>query len=512
MIAMKIKLHFILFTALFMLFAPAWAQVDTSHSNYKKFYYDNGQLASEGLIVEGKPNGYWKTYYRDGTLKSEGNRENFKLDSTWKFNRPDGELAMIINYEQGLKDGLRITYSDDEIITEQFKEDIKQGWKKVFFQDSTLKREVLFENGKKEGYEKVYDREGNIISLMEYDNGFLVSREFINRRDKQGRKQGPWKTFYSDGTIKSAGSYLDGQKHGIFKNYDREGNLENIEKYEKGKKAVRDKSVADYEIRKNYYPDGSIKTQATYLDGKMDGIRREYDKQGNITGAYVMDQGKVVGEGIVDKTGMKQDEWKEYYESGRLKAEGYYKDNRKVGKWIYYFENGEIEQRGEYNDDGKAIGEWRWYYSNGQLRRKEFLNNDIPDGMYKEYTNEGEIWAEGRYIEGLRNGPWIINHLGYKQVGQYNNDVRQGMWRYYKDDVLVYEGRFEDGLPDGKHVAYWDNGNLRYEGVYNMGEKNGEWNKYTSDGQLFLVITYQFGEEIKYDNKKIELPEKEVKE
>lgn len=503
---MKIQ-HFFVFILIFILFGQLQAQIDTSNTNYKKYYYENGQISSEGILINGKPNDYWKTYYKDGTLKSEGNRENFKLDSTWKFYREDGDLAMIINYKEGLKNGMRVTYSEDEIITETFDEGIKHGWKKVFFSDSTLKSEVYYKNGKKDGYEKVYNREGDIISLKNYENGFLVTREFINRRDKQGRKQGTWKTFYKNGKIKTSENYLDGKKHGIFKEYDKQGKLINIEKYENGNKVIKDKATANYEIRRNYYPNGQVKTKATYLNDTMDGVRREYDRDGNITDAYVMDQGKVVGKGIVDKQGMKQNEWKEYYKSGKIKAKGQYLDNVKVGDWIYYFENGQIEQRGEYNENGKAEGLWRWYYSNGQLRRQEYLKNGIPDGMYKEFTFDGKLWARGNYEDSLRQGNWLVTHRGYKEVGKYDYGVRQGEWRHYKGDVLVYEGKFVDGLPNGKHVAFWDNGNKKYEGVYNMGEKNGEWRRYTRTGELFLVITYKFGKEIKYDNKKIELPD-----
>ncbi|MGM0582847.1 MAG: hypothetical protein ACQES1_10905 [Bacteroidota bacterium] len=505
---MNLFYHYILLIFILLIFSlESHSQIDTTDENYQKFTYENGQISSEGLLIDGNPNGYWKTYYKDGTLKSKGNRKNFKLDSTWKFYSPNGDISMIINYEEGLKNGLRVTYAEDEIVTENFDDDVKEGWMKVFYLDSTIKKEVLYRNGKKDGFEKVYDREGNIVSLMKYENGFLVSREYINRRDSRGRKQGPWKTFYANGKIKSEENYLDGKRNGIFKQFNKNGELVNIEKYENGEKITKDKAVANYEIKRNYYEDGSLKTRATYLDGKMDGIRREYDRQGNIKEAYVMDQGKVVEKGIIDKSGQRQDDFEEYYKTGQLKAKGQYSDGIKVGEWNYYFPNGEVEQRGEYNENGEAVGLWRWYYSNGQLRRQEYYNNNVLDGMYKEYTYSGDLWAKGNYVDGKREGPWIVHHRGYKEVGKYSFDVRQGKWRHYLNDILIYEGRFEDGLPDGEHVAYWLNGNLRYKGSYNMGEKNGEWYRYTRDGQLFLVITYKFGKEVKYDNKAIELPD-----
>lgn len=507
------KIQYILIILFLFSLNQVYSQVDTTHPNYKKFSYENGQVSSEGIMIDGEPNGYWKTYYKDGTIKSEGNRKDFKLDSTWKFYDQEGNLSMVINYKKGLKNGKRITYTEDEIKVDNFKDDIKHGWSKRFYPDSTLKRKVKYVDGKKDGFEKKYDKKGNIITLKEYDRGFLLNREFINRRDKKGRKQGEWKTFYENGNIKTSGSYVNGKKDGIFKKYDKDGGLLNIEKYKLGRKIKDDKEVAEYEIKRNFYDNGQVKTKATYLNDKMDGVRREYDKEGNITQSYVMDQGNVREKGgIVDNSGLKQGKWEEYYKSGQLRAKGKYVDGVKTGEWIYYFRNGEIEQRGKYNEEGKAEGTWRWYYPDGQLRKEEELKNGVSDGMYKEYTYEGELWAKGKYEDGKKEGSWIVSHRGYKEVGKYQNGVRQGEWKHYKNGELVYKGRFEDGLPDGKHVSYWYNGNKKKEGVYNMGEKNGEWRHYTKDGELLLVITYKFGKEVKYDNEEIKVAKEEQKE
>jgi len=58
-------------------------------------------------------------------------------------------------------------------------------------------RHLPIMTGKKEGLSKEYDQDGNIITLLEYTNDFLVSREKINRSDKNGLKQGDWKRILS---------------------------------------------------------------------------------------------------------------------------------------------------------------------------------------------------------------------------------------------------------------------------------------------------------------------------
>ena len=52
-------------------------KADSTQWVTKQFFYDNGKLASEGFLHNGKPDGYWKSYYETGIIKSEGNRKNY---------------------------------------------------------------------------------------------------------------------------------------------------------------------------------------------------------------------------------------------------------------------------------------------------------------------------------------------------------------------------------------------------------------------------------------------------
>jgi uncharacterized protein len=57
----------------------------SQQNGYVKFTYPNGNISSEGTMVNGKPDKFWKTYYVTGVKKSEGTRKNFLLDSVWLF-------------------------------------------------------------------------------------------------------------------------------------------------------------------------------------------------------------------------------------------------------------------------------------------------------------------------------------------------------------------------------------------------------------------------------------------
>ncbi len=78
-----------------------FSQGEQDTSGLTRFYYENGQVSSEGYMRDGEPDGYWKTYYENGTLKSEGNRKDFLLDSIWTFYNDSGKVAMQITYLEG---------------------------------------------------------------------------------------------------------------------------------------------------------------------------------------------------------------------------------------------------------------------------------------------------------------------------------------------------------------------------------------------------------------------------
>lgn len=490
---------------LFLLAAAAvFSQNEINPDGYNKFFYENGNVSSEGTMRGGKPDGYWKTYYENGVLKSEGNRKDFLLDSLWKFYDENGKLTLMITYKNGMKNGLRTTILEDQIITENFVDDVKQGLTTWYYPDSTVFKTVNFKDGREDGLAKEYAEDGRVVTLTTYKKGYIVSREKINRLDNEGRKQGLWKFFYDNGLVREEGTYRNDLKNGYFKEYDETGKLIATSKWVDGEKQENAVELVRLNVEKEYYPDGKIKVVQSYLNGVPQGVRREYDEEGNITAGYLFDHGKIVGEGIVKEDGLKDGPWKEFYPNGQLKAEGKYSKGIKTGKWVYYYKNGQVEQTGSYDKKGRPKGDWVWYYPSGALLREESYLNGLPDGMWTEYAEDGSVIAEGEYIEGMEEGPWIYHYGDHREEGSYSYGMRNGVWKSYAGDgTLLFEGEFIDDNPNGKHVYYWPDGKIRDEINYIMGMKEGTRKIYNSDGTLLLVITYENGIEKKYDGVKI---------
>lgn len=517
------KLFFLFVFSVSTFFAEA--QQDLNPNGYNKFYYENGVLSSEGTMRDGKPDGYWKTYTPEGKIKSEGNRKDFELDSLWKFYDGDGNLLTEINYARGKKNGTKTTWDGKgHIISEEHYEgDIKTGFSFIYHsvKDSTVQKGPLkwktpFEKGKEHGLAYEYDLKGNLLSIVEYYFGVQRRRELLNQTDKQGKKQGVWKEFYEDGKVKSEVTYLDGKKNGYEKKFTTGGSLASIEKFV-GDSLLEEvpELTTDLETRYEYYPSGAVKVARTYLDSLAEGTHKSFDTTGTITWAWIYKRGELIGEGLIDMSGRRQGDWIEYHPEKIIKAKGKYLNDRRIGDWTFYHVNGAVEQKGKYDNKGNPQGLWVWYHSNKQTWREENYLNGKREGLLSEWDSAGALITKGEYIEGMKEGRWFYQLQDYKEEGMYKFDQKDGPWEawYIGMDQLMFAGSFIEGLPDGKHTWYYPDGKKKEEGKYIMGSKEGNWTHYNPDGTPLITITFRKNREVKFDGVKVKpfLPGESVK-
>ena len=487
-----------------------FAQNDTVNSidanGYNIFRYKNGNIASKGNMVNGKPDGLWMTFYENGTLKSVGKRKNFLLDSTWLFYNDSGKIILEVNYLKNKKQGKRITYRQNEIIEENFESNVKNGITNIYFPNKSIKKSIPFKKGYEDGIAKEYNEEGRIITLYKYKKGYLIDKERINRVDSKKRKNGRWKWFYKNGNVSEEGNFFHGKKDGYFKKYDINGDLKSITKWDKGEEINDVPELIKLDIKKTYYPDGSIHIEESYKNNIPEGIRREYNKQGKVIASYIFKHGKKIAEGIIDDEGIKDGIWKYFYaENSQLKATGEYNKGKKISEWTYYYINGNLEQRGSYNEKGNPDGTWIWYYENGNVLREENYYDGVRNGLLIEYEENGDTITSGNYYDGLKEGTWFYKLGDYSEKGSYSAGKRYGEWLHYDDNNnLIYKGTYIDGNRNGIHYWYRKDGTIKDKESYVMGLKNGKCVKYNSDGTPFIIITYEHGNEVKYDGVDIE--------
>jgi antitoxin component YwqK of YwqJK toxin-antitoxin module len=360
-----------------------------------------------------------------------------------------------------------------------------------------------------------FDISGNIVSLVNYHNGYVTEKEDINRRDKNGMKQGMWREFSSDGRIKKEENYINDVLDGFYKEYNEKGDMILLLNYKNGNLVIDKNDTEDdinVEIRNRYDDQNRLIYSGAYRNNIPVGIHREFNPDGSVMAAKIYnDVGNVVSEGIIDTEGRRLGEWKDYYPDGLLKAAGTYADNMRSGKWTFYFKNKRVEQTGEYIK-GRENGIWTWYYDNGNIQREESYFNGKEDGIMVEYSESGKILTRGDYVDGEKEGEWYYRVGDHIEVGNYITGLKDGKWKYfYNDSTLAYEGNYFQGNADGKHKLYYENGNIKEERYYSAGIREKIWKRYDPEGNVVMTITYKNDEETRINGVKLDLPDRETK-
>jgi hypothetical protein len=477
-----------------------------NQNGYNKFYYPSGRLQSEGNLKEGKPEGFWINYFENGRKKSEGNRKNFQLDSIWNFYNEKGILVQSFNYREGKKEGFKRIFEPDSgklVSEEHFIADLKDGYS-FFYKNNYKYKDIPFVKGKENGLGREYNKDGLILTLTTYKNGFLQREERINRRDQANRKQGNWKSFFSSGKVYTESKYLNDKLDGYYKEYNEKGDLIKTEKYIDGVLQVNVAELIKLDTKKTFFSNGQVKTSGTFKQGIAEGVTRFYDSTGVINNSQIFKNGILISEGIFDEKGFQQGPWKEYYLTGELRSEGVYENGKRVALWKYYHQNKNIEQIGKFNKKGKPEGDWKWYFESGNILREETFINGLPEGEMKEYNDSGAIVTKGNFVEGEKEGFWFLQDGDDREEGNYRNSMKDEMWKYfYSNGKISHQGKYIENLENGKHVYYYDNGRVMQEGEFIMGNKEGNWRKYDREGALVTTILFRDNEEIKIDGQKI---------
>ncbi|MEX1002318.1 MAG: toxin-antitoxin system YwqK family antitoxin [Crocinitomicaceae bacterium] len=474
-----------------------FSQEEINPNGYNVFYYESGEKASEGYFKNGQPHGEWKSYHPLGTLKSIGYKANGQSDSLWKFYDEEGLLKWSYEYENDKKNGCAKKYDSlGNVIQETFYvNDEKQGEEIHFFADGQRKKVITYNQGKEEGLALEYNEEGTVITEELYDNGYLKRKEKFNRYDEEGNKTGVWRSYFDNGNIKTEISYSGGKKEGVSKLFDKDGKLVSINKMKGDTVASDPGGVVIVDLYKEYHENGSVKLMGGLSHGLKSGIFRKYDKEGNLIKGYVYARDTLFAKGMIESGGIFTGEWTTYYGNGVIKSKGSYENGRKNGKWIFYYPNGKKEQEGRFKDD-VLIGQWIWYYQNGQIKREEFYNNrGLLEGTMVEYDSLGNELAKGEYYNGQQQGAWFYHVGDFKEVGAFTLGQKDGVWtHYYLNGKVAFIGGYNEGEPTGKHTYYHQNGMRRLIGKHSGGQRHGLWREYNERGEEIETIRYNRGE------------------
>lgn len=211
-----------------------------------------------------------------------------------------------------------------------------------------------------------------------------------------------------------------------------------------------------------------------------------------------------------------------YYDNGKVKLQGFIKNNTYDSTFISYYENGNIQSEGTYKKalyktnsmaisqsicgtgrdttepaEGIKNGQWKQYYANGQMKSVANYFGNIQVGQSKFYDSTGnllenEFYNAGRLIqrqEYFVNG--VLETFTNRNYEEIKNEGGKSYTTIYFDKVFEYYPTGElksiitfnkDKEQTGKFIEYWENGFVKSEGEYKDGLKNGVFKEYYQNG------------------------------
>lgn len=353
-------------------------------------------------------------------------------------------------------------------------------FKQFFYEDGKVSAEGYFLNGQPEGLWKNYDRQGNLVSEGTRKNLLL---------------SGVWK-FYQDGKTVAEIRYEDGRKNResvyyfsdriVFENF-RNDTLQ-------GLKRVTDTT-------------GRLLQTVCFQNGFENGFDRRYNAYGDVALFTFFKQGRIVFRETVngrDKQGLRQGSWKDFYENGVLHWECTYRNGMKDGYYKEYDSTGNLLVLQKYvldvlQEDAPEIAEMTVhteYYSDGSPKFRVTYRNGKPEGICREYDS-----LTGRVVRGIvfKDGV-VVGSGAVDDEGNLQNDWKE----YYPDGKLRCTGSYYKGRKYGKWKYFYPDGKVEQEGEYRNGEYDGRWIWYYPDGKLRMEQEYYLGklegESVEYDD------------
>lgn len=490
--------------------------VESEEGYYMRVNYITGELRYETSIDQPEAEGAnsvgdYRLYYRSGQLLQEGTRdEQGRVQGMVTSYHENGEVHREVPYQDDQVHGLYLTYAEDgTLLREQHvKKNKRHGPNKSYFGSGELRFESHYVDGNKEGIEKSWSPDGvllrkqyftagNLDGLVEsyFDDGQIKSRGEYDNRTRVGEH----KTWYENGNLQRYQFFDDNGKEKITRTFRQDGTPRQVkepvdsdygpatltERYnESGQVIHRTKQSDDNQwyVSERYDDDGELTEWHQTLDRKRHGRAFNSRWGGGYTEAYYV-EGEYHGD------------YKEVDGDGNTVVAGTYMHGDRVGDWYQHL--GHVQYYEFYDEEGKLHGERKQLDADGQLVLREHYRHGVRHGEVEGYEN-GELAAQGKYVEGQRHGPWKIRGGYYSAAsmeGEYASGVQVGEWRQYSTNgyLLGISHYDEEGRDHGRQLNFEENGALTTSIDYKHGVRHGEYWFY-SQGTPAMRSVYNDGE------------------
>ncbi|MES2386586.1 MAG: toxin-antitoxin system YwqK family antitoxin [Bacteroidota bacterium] len=131
-----------------------------------KYYYENGQVSSEGVLKDGKKEGDWKLWYESGKFLGEGSYSGG--NGIYKEYYENGKLKLTGQMQDGEHAGEWMYYYDDGTIEGTCEYNNGVGNYTGYYQSGQLRMQGKLINGKKTGAWNMYREDGTRAAILRF--------------------------------------------------------------------------------------------------------------------------------------------------------------------------------------------------------------------------------------------------------------------------------------------------------------------------------------------------------
>jgi antitoxin component YwqK of YwqJK toxin-antitoxin module len=166
------------------------------------------------------------------------------------------------------------------------------------------------------------------------------------------------------------------------------------------------------------------------------------------------------------------------------------------GRYVERYPNGQIFCQGTFSH-GRRDGSWTYYYENGQMARNATYQTGQPSGRWKWYRPDGTLARLVEYHHGLQHGiaaEFAPDGRTAVRETHYSYDEKDGVETLWNDQgVKIHEITFENGMREGPVIWWHDNGQKSMVGRYHLDKPDGAFIYWDRLGVKFRQVNWRDG-------------------
>ena len=272
-------------------------------------------------------------------------------------------------------------------------------------------------NVKKKAEPKKYLNLYDQVSFDEEINTYVLTKDWYTPFNGTGQ------TWNRGGFVLEEITCVNGKRDGSDTSYYSSGCIKAIQRHIIGIKNGAQQFFYD--------STGQLTKEETYLNGKLNGISKEFNRNGDTI--LFMNFRNDIREGIQ----------REYFPDGKRSRILSYKNGVLDGTHITFNAEGKVEVSLSYKE-GKKNGKQTYFYSNGKEAGIEMWTMDQKDGDFITYNETGLILAKSTFKKDIAVGEHLVNDEKGKTIHQTIYD-KKGAKQYemeideYGDKKVLFD-------------------------------------------------------------------------